>query len=852
VKYIYCIFIFSLILSPIKAQYINIEPNVYKNLPIKSIEVPADISAFNIKDILNSLQTKISTSQNNTVEKECVDLLKAYNFYLSKDYYEALKFCVKNEKSFFNSDLLIKNYILKSLVYQKLESNNNAIAVLNNFKTANKLLDFQIQAQINFLSLKQSSFSESYIRNKASLSQSKTISNYDYYTNLYNLSKLCEELNLNNEFLIYSKRADSTIRKEATVFFNPELTYNNIGDNPSKYINYLRKQSLLNLSIALRKNKQYKNSIETIEELQKLSEKEGDNSNLAYVYTNKGLTNTYIKDYNAAEYNYLAALKLYTSNSEEEKIAETYNLLARNSFLNQDFGKAVNRCNKSIEISKNNSDFKELAASYFILSETYALNSDYVNSQKYFKLYNEVKQILIQQKQKESEHQRARNSEVLVLSEKAESDIVKMEKQELELANAKIIAAQKENELLLLKKENEIREKDLLNQTLEKEKVQRSLILLKEQIENEQLQVKYEAMSNERAIKFLESKNKEKEIRLLNVEKSNYFKENQLKSIEITSAKKSQRIYLFASLFFLIFTLSLFYFLRKNQNQKKVIEKYSKNIENSNSLLNDKMLQITEQKELIEAKNLLIMDSIEYAKTIQNSFLFSEEKLKLIFNDAFVIFHPKDTVSGDFYLVKEYNDKIYVSAADCTGHGVPGAMISALAYQELNHIIEKFNGNDLSEILTSLNASINSKLNSGTSIGSNGMDLVLLCIDPNLKTIDYCGAKGFFIMCNDTELIEYKTDKISIGQILDDTQSFSVNTISYKSAQSLYLFTDGLIDQFSFLTKKRVGSKQFKLELEEIRKKQFTEQKMEIDSFVSKNIGTGSQTDDITIIGIKL
>ncbi|NOQ76148.1 MAG: PAS domain S-box protein [Crocinitomix sp.] len=261
--------------------------------------------------------------------------------------------------------------------------------------------------------------------------------------------------------------------------------------------------------------------------------------------------------------------------------------------------------------------------------------------------------------------------------------------------------------------------------------------------------------------------------------------------------------------------------------------------------------QIVIQKQIIEKSHEKIQSSIDYAQRIQNSLLASISIIDKEFDDLIVSFLPKETVSGDFYLVKKKGNLTYVAVADCTGHGVPGAMISTLAIQELSHIFDTCNC-EINGVLDILNSNVNDLLNNDNQLGSDGLDLILLCIDTNSKTIDYAGAKGIFYLHQSNELLHLRTDRVSIGQkIADDEFKFSTQRITYSEGDTVFLLTDGLIDQLSAINNKRIGSKRTIQCIEKLVTLSGEERVIHLNNFISKHVSE-KQTDDMTFISFKL
>ncbi len=259
---------------------------------------------------------------------------------------------------------------------------------------------------------------------------------------------------------------------------------------------------------------------------------------------------------------------------------------------------------------------------------------------------------------------------------------------------------------------------------------------------------------------------------------------------------------------------------------------------------------IIEQKHLLEQKHLKIKSSINYAQRIQQSLLASSNNLYDIFDEVIINFLPKETVSGDFYLVREKNNHIYITVSDCTGHGVPGALVSVLGIQEIDHIIDTCNC-PVNGMLNILNRKIDVLLNNDNEIGSDGMDLVMLKINKQLKQINFSGAKGLFYIFSNGELVRYKTDAFSIGQQSKTDINFTEQTISYQTGDTVFLLTDGLQDQISKVNQKRIGSKRVKQLMTEVATSTLNNKQNLINSFIKTHLGD-FQIDDITFITFKL
>lgn len=265
--------------------------------------------------------------------------------------------------------------------------------------------------------------------------------------------------------------------------------------------------------------------------------------------------------------------------------------------------------------------------------------------------------------------------------------------------------------------------------------------------------------------------------------------------------------------------------------------------------LQDKNLQYTNE---IELKNKMITDSINYAKRIQNAILPDEKKLKELFKDFFVIFKPKDIVSGDFYWVRQVGEKTIVIAADCTGHGVPGAFMSMFGVAFLNEIIDKENITNPAKILNRLREKIIHSLNQDNDTDmKDGMDMSIVTINRSNNRIEYSGANNPVYVIRNEELLNLKSDRmpVSVHIKMDD---FTNHEIEMYPDDQIYLFSDGFADQFGGPKNKTFKHKTFKKLLLENAQKSMQEQKNAINESFEDWKGECDQVDDIVIIGLKI
>ena len=265
----------------------------------------------------------------------------------------------------------------------------------------------------------------------------------------------------------------------------------------------------------------------------------------------------------------------------------------------------------------------------------------------------------------------------------------------------------------------------------------------------------------------------------------------------------------------------------------------------------------TKQRDEIIEINNEIKSSIRYAENIQKAILTPKILLESLFEDYFVLYLPKDIVSGDFYWVKHVDNKTIVTVADCTGHGVPGAFMSILGVAFLNEIVNKKDVYFANEILNELREHVVTSLHQIGISGSSqdGMDMAIVIIDETENSLQYAGANNQCWVINEKSLIELCPDKMPVG-IHEKMVPFRNNIIDIQKGDFIYLFTDGIADQFGG-PQSEAGGKKFKLKqlkelLISISPLPLNKQKESIETVFNNWRNDIEQTDDVTIMGLKI
>ncbi len=263
---------------------------------------------------------------------------------------------------------------------------------------------------------------------------------------------------------------------------------------------------------------------------------------------------------------------------------------------------------------------------------------------------------------------------------------------------------------------------------------------------------------------------------------------------------------------------------------------------------------ITLQKEIIEQKNREIVDSINYAKRIQDSMLPLMSDIRKSLPELFVYFKPRDIVSGDFYWFARQGNKVYIAAADCTGHGVPGALVSMIGFNFLSELVNEKNITDPGEILNHLHAKIAHTLNkeADRNVG-DGMDIALLCVDNSSRAIAYAGAVRPLYYIDEEGLKTIKGGFYSIGGIKSLTEEpFMTHVVTPKGKATFYLFSDGYADQFGGPSGKKFKMKKFQELLLSLNGRDMHEQHSGIENTFVQWMGHHEQVDDVCVIGVRV
>ncbi|PKP10538.1 MAG: hypothetical protein CVU09_06355 [Bacteroidetes bacterium HGW-Bacteroidetes-4] len=503
--------------------------------------------------------------------------------------------------------------------------------------------------------------------------------------------------------------------------------------------------------------------------------------------------------------------EVLTINQNSGNINGTQNVLQNIAFVYSDmeqYDKAIENFTKQLEIIKTKNDKLKLTECYSNLALTYNSNAQY---QEAINVANTGLEL-----SKNLNHLKLMRSFYGSLYESYE----KLGDEKQAKANFELYSSIDKHIQQQLFAEQQL----LNNQKLQQVEAQKK--------ETEQALVK-----TQDTLKEVEQVSREKqlEINLLNSE--NALKEATLKQAEARMKAERRFIYFLLSVVLFIGTLVVLIF-KQNQQKKR-----------ANAVLQDLNTEI-------ERKNQQILDSIKYASHIQEAILPFEQNLQADFPDSFVLYKPRDIVSGDFYWHSRFENKIFVAAIDCTGHGVPGAFMSMIGNTLLNEIVNEQQVHNPAKVLKQLNEKVVLTLNQDNGhegFSEDGMDITFCCYHTDTQVLELALANhnACMISENKTQIVE--GDIFSIGgNVGVDNIKFNNHSFNINATTSLYMFSDGFQDQFRGSSGQKYMAPRFIRLLESLQDKPFNQHKTLLEKEYNDWKGSSRQIDDVLVIGIQL
>ena len=592
------------------------------------------------------------------------------------------------------------------------------------------------------------------------------------------------------------------------------------------------------------------------------------NSVLAGIYTNLGVCYQNQGRFSLSLDNLFQAADITKDDSNSAQLADIYNTTAWVYHYKGDLYNASRFASLSISEAKKANDPVALSNSYYTYSQFLRDGNDHISALEYYEKYSKLRDSLELEKriQKEKDEQltgqieRTEREQRLYLADKEMKDLM--------VKQLMLESESRKQEIELLKKERELEQS-------EKNRVYQNLMLSKKEQEAALQQSTIRNLEQENSIKALQIQQKEteelrreQEIALLQSEK-----ERQQLQIEKEAETRMLVIWMLvlSLLVLTIVVVGLITTRKKNQllaDQKKQIEEKNLNLESANTEILQKNVQLSElaeeiqsqneeiivQRDMIEARNLDMTSSIQYARLIQNAVLPSIEALETNFKNHFVLYKPRDIVSGDFWWFHAYKNRKIIAVADCTGHGVPGAFLSMLGTTLLSEIVSHQPEIRANILLDNLRAKMRETMMHGktTSLQLDGMDIAVCIVNDQTKEIEIAGAYNPVYIIRDGDIEIIKADKIPIGLGGDPRSTFNLNIWKAKPKDRFYLFSDGYADQFGGEHGRKLMVKNFRKLLVQSAALPMDRQKEFLDQQFLEWQGNSTQIDDVLVLGFEM
>jgi tetratricopeptide (TPR) repeat protein len=595
-----------------------------------------------------------------------------------------------------------------------------------------------------------------------------------------------------------------------------------------------------NIGMAYKEQGSYDKALEYYMKALKIEEEINDKDGIASSYNNIGILFRAQNDYNKARDYHLKALKLREEIGDKKGMSESYNNLGIIFDDAGNFEKSVEYYNKSIKIDEELNNKNGIANCLNNVGYVHFKNGFFDKAAEYFqkslKIYEELND---------------KRGISIVYSSFAELYIaLKKYNLAVDYADKALIYA-KEIETLPLEQDAY----EFLYQAYD------SLGDYKKAYEYHKLYTEIaDSLFNEASsqqIKSLEAlyQNERKQ------------KEIELQKKEI-SKQKVKNNYLFGAIALVmlvaIILVRAYVIKRKNNKQlkllnaeiteqKEMIEMKNEELNQQNEEISAQRDEIESQKSIIEIKNKNITASIAYALRIQQAILPDDRFFHSLFPDSFVLYKPKDIVSGDFYWVSSPRENLVMFAAiDCTGHGVPGAFMSIVGYNLLQKAISEKDLLEPASIINSMNNELFQLLRQKDKTVKDGMDMVLCCFNKDNMRLSFAGVRNSLLVIRNREVLQFKTDKHALGEAFHDSfTSYNQQLVQLEKGDTVYVYTDGFSDQFGGVERKKYSSRKLISSLLELQDMNMDQQKASLESEFELWKGVTEQIDDVLLMGVR-
>jgi len=582
------------------------------------------------------------------------------------------------------------------------------------------------------------------------------------------------------------------------------------------------------------------------------------------ILTNIGIGYQNIDKNQQARESILQAIDIAKNKKDKCKTAELQNLLALIYYNDGDLYNAHEYSRSSIENLEKEKCLETLQACYRTYSIILRDGNDYINALSYYEKYLKIKDSVLFEKRIDEQSLSDQLAQLKETENKQQLFIADQQMKDLQVKQLKLESEKKEQQISLLTKEKELEqsEKNRLFQSLELSRREHEAALHQSKIKDLEQQNRIKELDIQQ--KEAQEKDRQKEIALLQGEKERQKLENE-KLAE--SRKRVTWMLVLSSLIIVLVAISYFVTKKKNlllaQQKKEIQEKNSyleeanEEILQKNAILSEQSEEIraqneeiTTQKEMIEKKNTDITDSIQYARFIQSAILPEGDTLNSIFSQHFILYRPKDIVSGDFWWFEKTQDRFIVTVADCTGHGVPGALLSMLGTSYLHEIVSINPAIKANELLFELRKMVVDSLKSSPT--RDGMDIATCIFNFEKKEVEIAAANNSVYIIQNSDLTIIKADKMPIGLHPLIDKPYTQNILKFSKDDKFYLFTDGFADQFGGEDGKKLKTSNFRDMIIATSNLDMQSQKEKLEQELDDWMGFREQVDDITVVGVTI
>jgi len=581
-----------------------------------------------------------------------------------------------------------------------------------------------------------------------------------------------------------------------------------------------------NIGIIYKNQGDYEQALTYYQKSQEIFEEIKNDRGLAYIYNNIGLTYKNQGKYAQSLEYYQKSLKLFKKVDDKRGVVYAYNNIGIIYKNQENYEMALEYYQKSLDLRLEIADKNGIANVYISLGKLALADKDYKKAQNYFE-----KSLSLREEMGEDAaiNEAYINLGIAYFYQKNEKQaLIYLEKgmqNAFKIGTPNII---KDGEYLAkvyeaqgnYKKayQNYVLFKQMSDSLINKESIRRVT----------QLEEKYNFNKLTDSLQIVQ----EQEKTLLNAE---------IKQRQFIQIATFIGLILLAS-----FLIVLFVFYRSKQKSNLELNEANEEIKNINTSLQRTLSTVEKQRDSI-------LDSINYARNIQRAALPLESEIKEALKEYFILFKPRDVVSGDFYWFEEIEDKKFIVVADCTGHGVPGAFMTMLGIQALTDIIIQKEIYSPDKILNNLDSMLRKLLKSASTKIKDGMDIGICVIDKKEKTLCYAGAKSSLIIIQEGVLKEVRGNFRGInGEYkIKEHKVFTSHSFDLSKKATFYLYSDGYQDQFGGKRNKKFMKKRFREFLYEIYEKKMTEQKKILEETLNNWMEGYEQVDDILVMGIR-